>query len=155
MADDFSKTLNETLVDTFRTILKVEEHSLRKTGGIDLSISEMHFLEAVGKSEDSGRTISDIAQHLGITLSSVTIAVNKLAKKGYVDKLKGESDGRTVFVKLTKKGRRADAVHKYFHENMVRNISSDFTAEEREIFLKGLLRLNVFFKQKLPGEDQK
>lgn len=155
MTDEFSKLLNETLVDTFRTILKVEEHSLRNLGGIDLTISEMHFLEAVGRSDGQGRTISDIAQRLGITLSSVTIAVNKLAQKGYVEKVKGETDGRTVFVKLTKKGRRVDAVHQYFHENMVRNISSDFTDEDREILLTGLKRLNAFFKQKLPGEERK
>ena len=35
--------------------------------------------------------------YLKITLSSVTIAVNKLVKKGYVEKIRSEQDGRQVF----------------------------------------------------------
>ncbi len=84
MLSAFEKELNEILVDTFRTILKVEEATLKGTGRIDLSISEMHLLETVGKYKEEGATISDIAQELGITLPSVTVAINKLARKGYV-----------------------------------------------------------------------
>jgi hypothetical protein len=46
--DSFEKELNDILVDTFRSILKVEEDTLKRTL-IDLSISELHLLEAVGK----------------------------------------------------------------------------------------------------------
>ena len=82
----FEHKLNELLVDTYRQISKIEEQAIHQTGRTDLSINELHLLEAVGKGSEKGRTISDLAQEQGITLPSVTAAVNKLAKKGYVEK---------------------------------------------------------------------
>lgn len=79
--EKLDNSLNQVLVETFRTILKVEEQMLRADGKLNLSISEIHLLEAVAKAGDGGATISEIAAALDIKLSTVTIAVNKLEKK--------------------------------------------------------------------------
>ena len=147
MTDKFDTELNTVLVDTFKSILKVEETSLKNKGLKDLSISEMHMLELVGKNKE-GQTISQIAEGLKITLPSVTIAINKLEKKGYVQKVKNSLDGRKVFIVLTRLGKKIDSVHRYFHEQMIRSISKDLTKGEKEIFLKGLKGINDFFKEK-------
>ncbi|SMC60025.1 MarR family winged helix-turn-helix transcriptional regulator [Papillibacter cinnamivorans] len=144
----FEKELNDILVDTFRTILRVDEDALKSTGVTNLSISEMHLLESVGKSGPEGRTISDIAQELSVTLPTVTVAINKLEKKGYVQKVKSGADGRMVFVTLTRLGQKMDRVHRYFHEQMVRNISSEMEEEEKRILTMGIVKLNQFFKRK-------
>lgn len=143
----FERELNDILVDTFRTILRVEEDALKSTGMTDLSISEMHLLESVGKNHSEGRTISDIAQELSVTLPTVTVAINKLEKKGYVQKVKSGADGRMVFVTLTRLGQKMDRVHRYFHEQMVRNISSEMEEEEKRILTMGIVKLNQFFKR--------
>ena len=83
--DAFSKELNDLLTDAFWSVLKIEERAANTVANGDLSISEMHMLEAVSKDEEYGRTISELAADQQITLSSVTIAVNKLVKKGYVE----------------------------------------------------------------------
>lgn len=147
--DEFSTHLNDLFVDTFRSILKVEEEMLKGYESINLTISEMHLIESVGKCRQQGRTISSIAEDIGITLPSVTVAINKLQRKGYVEKVRGEADNRTVFVKLTRTGRRVDAAHRYFHENMVRNVASEMTEEEKQALVKGIVKLNSFFKGKL------
>jgi DNA-binding MarR family transcriptional regulator len=151
--DVFSQKLNDILVDTFRSILKVEEQALKSTGKMDLSISEMHLIEAVGKNKETGRTISDIAQDLKITLSSVTIAINKLQKKGYVEKVKSAEDARMVFVNLTRMGQKMDSAHKFFHENMVRSVAKELSEDEKNAMLKGIVKLNDFFKKKLPSTE--
>ena len=46
--EDFSYRLNDLLVDTFRSILKVEEQMLQKHLTLNLSINEMHLIESVG-----------------------------------------------------------------------------------------------------------
>ena len=151
--DAFSQELNDLLTDAFWSILRIEEQAANRVAGGDLSISEMHMLEAVSK-EENGRTISELAADQHITLSSVTIAVNKLVKKGYVEKVRHEQDGRQVFVKLTKMGRKVNAGHLYFHENMVRNVSAEMTEEEKEGLLKAMENLNRFFHRKLePWEE--
>jgi DNA-binding MarR family transcriptional regulator len=151
--DEFKRQLNEILVDTFKVILKIEEVSIKKIG-VDLSVSEAHILEAAAKDGDNGQTISAIAESMGITLPSVTIAINKLAEKGYVRKVKNASDGRRVFVILTDQGKRMDAAHQYFHERMIRNLSADLNEEEKEVLYNAMVKLNRFFERKLLREKQ-
>ena len=145
----FEEQLNAVIVDTYRSILKVEETILKRSDKIDLSINEMHMLEAVGKGKDRRRTISELAEELNITLPSVTVAINKLMKKGYVEKVRGEEDGRIVYVSLTRMGKKIDSVHSYFHESMVRSIIRDMTEEEQQILYKGVMKLDQFLKDQL------
>lgn len=147
--DRFSADLNDLLMDTYQYVLKVEECALKSTGQVDLSISELHLIECVGKKGAKGLTISDIAQEQSITLPSVTIAINKLAKKGYVQKVKCQKDGRVVYVTLTRLGSKMYAVHRYFHEQMMRRVSADMPEEERQALLKGIGRINHFFREKI------
>ena len=145
----FEEQLNEVIVDTYRSILRVEENILKRSDQTDLSISEIHMLEAVGKGKDRRRTISELAEVLNITLPSVTVAINKLMKKGYVEKVRGEEDGRIVYVSLTRQGRRIDSAHRYFHEYMVRSIIRDMTESEMQALYKGVMKLDTFLKEQL------
>lgn len=142
--DAFASELNTILVDTFRTIMKIEENTVRKMKNSDLTISEVHVLEAVGKT-GGPRTVSDIAQELGISLPSVTVAINKLAKKGYVSKSRCAKDGRQVLLSLTKAGVTIYQVHRYFHEQLVRNVSKGFDESEKALLLRAMRNLNDFF----------
>ena len=145
----FEEQLNEVIVDTYRSILRVEENILKRSDQTDLSISEIHMLEAVGKGKDRRRTISELAEVLNIPLPSVTVAINKLMKKGYVEKVRGEEDGRIVYVSLTRQGRRIDSAHRYFHESMVRSIIRDMTESEMQALYKGVMKLDAFLKEQL------
>ena len=129
--------------------MRVEENILKRSDQTDLSISEIHMLEAVGKGKDRRRTISELAEVLNITLPSVTVAINKLMKKGYVEKVRGEEDGRIVYVSLTRQGRRIDSAHRYFHESMVRSIIRDMTESEMQALYKGVMKLDAFLKEQL------
>lgn len=153
--DKFAHELNGVLVEAFRSILKIEEKEVKKTEKMDLSIGELHLLEAVAKDNEKNKTISDLAEDLEVTLPSVTVAINKLVKKGYVEKIKSDHDGRMVYVVLTKMGKKMNAVHQYFHENMARNVTREFTEEEKEILLKAINKLNEFFKRRLEAEEHK
>ncbi|MEG1778928.1 MAG: MarR family transcriptional regulator [Oscillospiraceae bacterium] len=146
--NQFEKQLNELLVDTFRTILKVEEKIIRSSNEINLSISELHLLEAVGDKEHPNKTISELSATLGISLPSVTIAVNKLVKKEFLKKEKSPTDGRSVTICLTKSGDRMNRLHNYFHKKMVTEVSKEMTEEEKEAMMRGIQKLNSFFKEK-------
>lgn len=147
--DEFSRHLNNLIVDTFRSILKIEEKALKSSQNVGLSMSEIHMIEAVGKAGDAGAKLSDIADDLGITLPSVTISINKLASKGYIEKLKHAQDGRVVYAALTEKGRRIEKAHRYFHEQLVNSVTKELSEPEKTDLLKGVIKLNNFFKHKL------
>ena len=134
---------DEILTSTYRSILRVEASMLRSLSGSDLSIGEMHMLESIARGHH-GATITDLALDQGITLPSVTTAIQKLQKKGYVTKEKSPTDARSVTVVLTDIGRRAAVAHRYFHRQMVKSIMRDFSEQERTLLMEALLKLDRF-----------
>ncbi len=151
--DAFSSELNNLLVYTFRSILKLEEQSLDRIAK-GITLNEMHMLEAVAGGREAGRSISDIAGDLGITLPSVTMAVNKLVRKGFLVKQKSEEDKRVVIVRLAPQGRRAEAAHRFFHRHMVQDITKDLTEDEEAAMLKGMRKLRAFFEKQEHALEQ-
>lgn len=135
-------------MEVYHNILRVEEQAIKRSK-LNLSINEMHLIEAVGKGKEQGRTVSEIADDLEITLPSVTVAINKLMKKGYLEKARCDRDGRVVFVHLTRQGRRIDRFHRYYHYKMVQEVSKDLSDTERDALYRGVLKLNRFFNQSL------
>lgn len=151
--DKFDIELNSILVEVYHNILRLEEQALKKANGISLSINEMHLIEAVGKGADEGKSISEIAEYLNITRPSATVAVNKLERKGYLEKVNSKDDGRVVRVHLTREGQVIDRYHHYYHKKMVSEISSEFSEEEKTYLLKAIYKLNDYFKKGI-GENK-
>jgi DNA-binding MarR family transcriptional regulator len=147
--DPFCRELNDLLVNTYRSVARLEEDMLSDLSDASLSISEMHLIEQIGKAKDAGITITEIAQAQGVTLPSVTVSVKKLEKKGYVQKQRCEEDGRRILVTLTELGRRADISHRFFHRQMVGAVERAVAAQDREVLLHGLTTLNGFFRDKI------
>lgn len=146
--DEFSRELNQLLVGTYRDIGKLEAGMLHTVGGMQLSIGELHMMEAIG-TQAEGIPLYELAQKMELTPPTVTVAVNKLVGKGYVTKAKSAEDKRSVIVTLTRQGRKLNAAHRYFHVQMVRNIEKLLTPEERNGMLHGLRTLNNFFQSSL------
>ena len=146
--DVFQNKLNIALEDIYHSVMNMEEATLKSSGRLNLSISEMHMIECVGKSE-VGRTISEIAEALRIKSPSVTVAVKKLETKGYMEKRPGETDARMVHVFLTKSGQQIYAYHRYYHRMMAREVSEGLTEEEKDVLVKTLYKLNQFFEKSI------
>ena len=143
----YYNVLNKLFTETYNNIGKYEESTLKNSASDNLSLGEYHMIECIGSVDsENGRTIGDIAQCMNVTLPSVTVAINKLEKKGYVTKNKSASDGRVVYIKLTRQGKKMDAAHRYFHKNMVRVVGNQFNDEELEILIKCMGVINDIFK---------
>lgn len=143
--DFFSEALNDFLVNVFHSILKAEETMLRRGGDISLSISELHLLDAVGRGTAAENTVSALALRLGITTPSVTVAVNKLAGKGCLQKSRSDSDGRNVHVGLTETGQSLFRDHQEFHRRMVESMSAQLSEAEKTALLQGVQKLSRYF----------
>lgn len=140
------KVINELLVQIFDDILQIEEKTLQSGHLSDLSVTEMHTIEAIGMY--TKRTMSEVAQDLKITVGTLTTAVNKLIKKGYVERKRIEEDRRVVLVELTKKGKLAFRLHEKFHSDMVETTINGLSDEEQKILISSLEKLNEFIKCK-------
>ena len=149
--DSFETRLNDLLVRAHRSLEIIEGQMLREGSGLNLTISEIHLLEAVGPpaKDKPGTTVSEVSEALGISLPSVTLAVNKLVAKGYLTKQRSGTDGRVVYLRLTRSGQKAEHAHRYFHRRMVRAIAAGLSAEEKQSLMKGIENLNAFFDARI------
>ncbi|MBC7958504.1 MAG: MarR family transcriptional regulator [Vallitaleaceae bacterium] len=137
------KTLNHLLVHLFNDILKIEEQQLINEDYKDISITDMHVLEAI--SFDSSRNMSSVAKDLGVTMGTLTIAINNLVKKEYVKRTRSSKDRRVVLICLTPRGQKAYRHHERFHEEMIAAISQKVNDEELKVLLNLIDALEEFF----------
>ncbi|MGT4663670.1 fatty acid biosynthesis transcriptional regulator FabT [Enterococcus hirae] len=138
------KTVNDYLVSVFNDILTIEESELKKSQFKDLSITEMHTIEAIGMYKK--KTTSEVAKELSITVGTLTTAINKLVKKDYVERIRSEDDRRVVKLGLTKKGKLLYRVHQHFHREMVKNILDGMATDEQQALLAALKNLHDFLQ---------
>ncbi len=155
-ADDeaFSEELNNLLVSTFRSIERYEERCLRSFYGMDLSISDAHVIDAVGRGASShphGVTVTAVAETLGVRNPTATAAVNRLVAKGFLLKERSTGDLRSVNVRLTRSGRRAFRLHRLFHRRMVDAVAGMLPPQERSTLASGIRRLKSFFEDTANG----
>lgn len=139
------ETVNDYLVSVFNDILTIEESELKKSQFNDLSITEMHTIEAIGMYKK--KTSSEVAKELSITVGTLTVAINNLVKKGYVERLRSEDDRRVVKLGLTKKGKLLFRVHQHFHREMVKNILKGMEQEEEQALLRALKNHHDFLQE--------
>lgn len=151
---DITSTLNEVLVKLFREINTIEERAVKTGEYKELTVNDMHVIEAIDIYD--AKNMTTVAKQLSVTTGTLTIAVNSLVKKGYVERSRSEEDRRVVLISLTEKGRSAYAQHKRFHQQMIDAIVKDLDAQEQVILKKALSNLNQFFRTigKLPQDAQ-
>ena len=141
-----TRVINELLVQLFTDVIQIEEQTLKNGILSDISITEIHTIEAIGAYSET--SMSEIAQKLKITVSTLTTAINKLIKKGYVERKRIEEDRRVVLVKLTKRGKLAFRLHEKFHGEMINNAIEGLSIEEEELLISSLNKINDFFYEK-------
>lgn len=146
---NINSVLNDVLVKLFRNINIIEEQAIRTEEYKDVTANDMHVIEAIGIEERKNMTT--VAKALRVTTGTLTISINSLVKKGYVERVRSEEDRRVVLVSLTDKGRKAFLHHKQFHERMIEAVVEQLSEEEKQVLEKALSRINQFFLSNWKG----
>lgn len=144
MAEKDITRINELLVSVYDDIGIIEDRSLKTGAFKDLSITEIHTIEAIGLKDE--KSMSEIAEELEITVGTLTTAIDKLIRKGYVERNRSNTDRRIVYITLTKKGKLAYRMHERFHYLMVKNVINDLSEEESHVLVVSLEKLNNYLK---------
>ena len=137
------EVLHDILVKLFQEILDIESKALITSEFKDISVNDMHIIEAIGEREP--KNMSSVAKIMSVTVGTLTIAINSLVKKGYVHRERSEEDRRVVLISLTKKGKKANAHHMKFHDGMIQAVLKDLDEEQQEVLVKALMNLRTFF----------
>ncbi|MDR2464930.1 MAG: MarR family transcriptional regulator [Streptococcaceae bacterium] len=137
--------VNALLVKIFNDVLTIEESELQKSNYSDISIKEMHIIDAIGLHQN--KTTTEVAKVVMVTVGTMTVAINNLVKKGYVERIRSNFDRRVVNLGLTHKGKIVYRIHQTFHKKMVRNILKDMEDVEGETLIKALCNLENYLER--------
>jgi Transcriptional regulators len=135
--------LNNLLMDTFYQIQELEEKEIRNANNDSLSYTEVHTLQTI-KNFKSG-TMSQIASALKITTSTLTIAVNRLEEKGFVNRIRIDNDKRMVRVILTEYGKKTIVRHETFHHMLCSDIINNLDNQSIDTFTRAMDNLAAFY----------
>ena len=134
--------INQALIKVYGGIMWIEEHELRKSTFSNLTIKEMHAIDAI--SMYNHQTASAVAKKLHLTPGTMTATADRLTKKGYVKRVRDEHDRRIILLYLIKKGRVLCRTHRAFHNMMVAKFLSGMNDEELKTVRKALGNLEDF-----------
>ncbi len=149
--DDALFIINKLMADIFYDILKIEEIAIKNSSFDDVSVSEIHTIEAIGLFDR--KTMGEIAKRLGITVGTLTVAINHLVKKGYVQRFRTQDDRRVVKVGLTKKGRVLFRLHDNFHKKAAKESMCGLNDIEIRALASALSKVHAFLLKNYLGAN--
>lgn len=123
--------VNDLLEEFYKLFYKTEDMALKR--GIKcLTHTELHIIESVGH---ESLTMNELADRLGITMGTATVAASKLSEKGFLNRERSQSDRRKVFVSLTDKGIKALAYHNSYHKMIMSSITENIKGKDLDHFI--------------------
>jgi len=139
--EDFSAGL----LHIFDNIVLTEEKALTKGYFEDLSVAELHTLDAIGPYGE--KTMTETATALGITTGTLSVAIERLVRKGYVQRRKDERDRRIVRISLTRAGKLAYRMHAKFRTLLVRRILEPLSEDQKELLVHMVKNIDDFLEE--------
>ena len=119
-----------------KAVEKVDQASISKTG---LYLSDFAIMEVL--LHKGPVPIKIIGEKVLLTSGSMTAAINRLEKRGFVKRIQDPSDGRCFYVHLTEIGRGVIESAYAQHEKKLEKIAGVLTPEERAELVRLLKKL--------------
>ena len=98
----------------------------------NLSITQLHYLHAIR--ERSNPTITELAEIFGVQKSTVTVAINKLVERDFIEKTSSKTDLRVVHITLSEKGKRLINIEDMGYYQFASQVVEALDEKERETF---------------------
>ncbi len=136
----------DRLTNLYRGIAKRYRRSIGSGAYRDLSASDFLVLRYIAA--ETAPAMSDIAARLSVTQGTLTVAMNRLVKKGYVERSRMERDRRIVRTSLTKAGYGALEEDSRFRDSIEEDYVAALGAERAREFGRMLSELDRYFRKR-------
>ena len=104
--------------------------------GKSLSSHQVSILDHLSVSEPT--SLAELAAHMGVTASTMSLAIDRLEDEGYVERARDREDARRLRLLLTSKGQRIREAHSVLDAEKVGAMLANLTAAERSDAIRGL-----------------
>lgn len=123
------KHLSKIIVEFYERMSSWEDSVVRDSG---LTTSQAHTIEILGHAGPI--KMKDLAQKIGVTTGTLTVAVDRLEKKQLLVRQPCKTDRRAFLIELTESGQAYFKQHHNFHIKMTQEIVADLTEKEQQAF---------------------
>lgn len=93
----------EALLDSIPEVMQVIRSQIRRQRNVELSVPQLRVLAFLNR--HPGATLSTVAEHIGLTLSSMSLQVTALVARHLIDRTGSPIDRRCVTLTLTPAGK--------------------------------------------------
>lgn len=114
-------------------------HVSDKDNDVKLTANQASILDHLDIEEPV--TLFDLAMHMGVTPSTMSISVDRVAKLGYIKKEKDKKDARKTNLTLTEQGYKIRQSKSVLDPARVEAVLSRLNVTERKLALDGLALL--------------
>ncbi len=127
----------------------LREHAERHIRSLGIGLSDFGVLEAL--LHKGPMAVNTVGSLIRLTSGSMTAAVDRLEKKGLVERLSDPADGRARILHLTDAGRRLIACAFADHEAAMERATSGLNGAERDQAIGLLKKLGLEAQALLSG----
>ena len=103
--------------------------------GVLMHTKEIHTIQAIGRHH--GINVTNLAEHAGVTKGAVSQTIDKLVRKGLVEKTRLSGNDKEVILKLTNLGKIGFVNHEKFHMDAL-NVAREYYGDQLEDKLEGI-----------------
>ena len=136
-------TCAHELMDTAPQIMQAIRMEMRRGRGSDISIPQFRTLAFIQRNPDS--SLSNLAEHLGLTLPSVSKLVDGLVKQGLIIRQESTTDRRCLTLVLTDAGASiVNSARTAAQANLAKKLGS-LSKDEQETIHQALKLLRPIF----------
>jgi MarR family 2-MHQ and catechol resistance regulon transcriptional repressor len=139
---DISVELWQSVSTVYRTAIKRLNRRLSED---KISFSQFSILRAIGKF--GPMPMSRLSEHMLVAPANITGLVDRLERKGYVERKRDSGDRRLFRIELTEKGRRTYETIAHQFWIYVRHVFSPLSDSERKLLLGLLARVRKSVEQ--------
>jgi len=122
------KRLVEAIAKLSMAMERMEEEAKENCNLRELTLTQMNYLEMISHLKNPNFT--ELASSMGLSKPTVTVSVEKLIKRNFVQKVRSDTDRRNSRLYLTERGQLINEMHDYAHRMMAKVISMKVSRDE-------------------------
>jgi DNA-binding MarR family transcriptional regulator len=132
------------IMDTVPSMIRSIRSDMRKIGATTLSVSQFRTLDFLDR--NPGSSLSDLAEHLGITSATASATVERLVQQNYVQREHHPHERRKIVLELTAAGNQHLQQARTQTRRRIAALLDSLTPEQMRQVETGLLLLKQIFE---------
>ena len=141
--DECAREVLETVPLVFR-VIRLE---LRKHGARELSVPQFRTLDFVGR--HPGASLSEVADHIGLTLPSMSALIDGLVTLGFAARRTNPDDRRRMTLALTDRGKMTLRTAREATQEYLAQVLEALSSDDHVALIKSMSTLRSIFAGKV------